>query len=144
MPSILAWRILVAEEAGVYSPWGHKELDTTEQLSMHAHQLVMKYCPFVYWKIQVKLLLEILSIVFIRDIGLHISFPVKSLPCFCIRVMLVIQVGKCCLLIFSGKAYIKLLFLKVSIPIWTLSIVLVVPCLVAPCGLWDLSSLIRN
>ena len=26
--SILAWRI-------PYSPWGHKELDTTEQLSLH-------------------------------------------------------------------------------------------------------------
>ena len=29
--SILAWRIPWTEEAGgLYSPWGHKELDTTE------------------------------------------------------------------------------------------------------------------
>ena len=28
--SILAWRILWTEEPGGYSPWGHKELDTTE------------------------------------------------------------------------------------------------------------------
>ena len=27
--SILAWRISWAEEPGGYSPWGHKELDTT-------------------------------------------------------------------------------------------------------------------
>ena len=50
MPSILAWRIPVAEEPGGYSPWGHKELDTIEKLSMHAHQLVMKYCPFYILK----------------------------------------------------------------------------------------------
>jgi len=28
--SILAWRILWREESDGYSPWGHKELDTTE------------------------------------------------------------------------------------------------------------------
>ena len=28
--SILAWRISRTEEPGGYSPWGHKELDTTE------------------------------------------------------------------------------------------------------------------
>ena len=28
--SVLAWRI-----RGLYSPWGHKELDMTEQLSLH-------------------------------------------------------------------------------------------------------------
>ena len=30
--SILAWRIPQMEEPGGYSPWGRKELDTTEQL----------------------------------------------------------------------------------------------------------------
>ena len=30
--SILAWRIPWTEETG-YTPWGHKELDTTEQLT---------------------------------------------------------------------------------------------------------------
>ena len=34
--SILAWRIPWTEAAGgLYSPWGCKELDTTEQLSTH-------------------------------------------------------------------------------------------------------------
>jgi len=28
--SILAWKIPWTEEPGYYSPWGHKELDTTE------------------------------------------------------------------------------------------------------------------
>ena len=31
--SILAWEIAWTEEPGVYSPWGHKESDTTEQAS---------------------------------------------------------------------------------------------------------------
>ena len=31
--SILAWKIPWMEEPGSYSPWDHKELDTTEQLS---------------------------------------------------------------------------------------------------------------
>ena len=30
--SILAWKIPWVEEPVGYSPWGHKELDTTEQL----------------------------------------------------------------------------------------------------------------
>ena len=34
-PSILAWRIPWTEESLVgYSPWNHKELGTTEQLSL--------------------------------------------------------------------------------------------------------------
>ena len=34
--SILAWRIPWIKEPGrLYSPWGHKELDTTERLSLH-------------------------------------------------------------------------------------------------------------
>ena len=37
--SILAWRIPWKEESGGYSPWGHKESDTNEQLSMHEHAL---------------------------------------------------------------------------------------------------------
>ena len=32
--SILAWRIPWTEDLGDYSPWGCKELDTTEQLSL--------------------------------------------------------------------------------------------------------------
>ena len=33
LSSILAWRIPRPEEPGGYSPWDHKELDTTKQLS---------------------------------------------------------------------------------------------------------------
>ena len=36
--SILAWRIPWTEEPGGYSPWGHKESDTTERA--HARVLV--------------------------------------------------------------------------------------------------------
>ena len=36
--SILARRIPWSEEPGkLYSPWGHKESDMTEQLSLHFH-----------------------------------------------------------------------------------------------------------
>ena len=31
--SVLAWRIPWTEQPGGYSPWGGKELDTTEQVS---------------------------------------------------------------------------------------------------------------
>ena len=31
----LAWKIPWMEEPGGYSPWGHKELDTTERLHFH-------------------------------------------------------------------------------------------------------------
>ena len=37
-PSILAWRIPGTEDPGGCSPWGHKELDTTEQLSTAQHR----------------------------------------------------------------------------------------------------------
>ena len=32
--SILAWKIPRAEEPGGYSPWGHKQSDMTERVSM--------------------------------------------------------------------------------------------------------------
>ena len=32
--SILTWRIPWTEETGSYSPWGHKQSDTTEQLTL--------------------------------------------------------------------------------------------------------------
>ena len=34
LSSILAWRIPWTEEPGRYSPWGSKELDTTERLTL--------------------------------------------------------------------------------------------------------------
>ena len=33
--SILAWRASWTQELVGYSPWGRKELDTTEQLTLH-------------------------------------------------------------------------------------------------------------
>ena len=33
-PSIVAWIIPWTEEPAGYSPWGHKELDMTEQLTL--------------------------------------------------------------------------------------------------------------
>ena len=33
--STFAWKIPWTEEPGGYSPWGHKESDTTEQLHFH-------------------------------------------------------------------------------------------------------------
>ena len=35
LSSILAWRIPCTEEPGGYSPWGHKESDATEQVSVY-------------------------------------------------------------------------------------------------------------
>ena len=35
--SILAWRIPWTEKPGGYSPWGHKEWDMTERLSINTH-----------------------------------------------------------------------------------------------------------
>ena len=35
--SMLSWRIPWTEDLADYSPWGQKELDVTEQLSMHAY-----------------------------------------------------------------------------------------------------------
>ena len=34
-PSILAWKIPWTEELVGYSPWGHKQLDTTKQFHFH-------------------------------------------------------------------------------------------------------------
>ena len=54
--SILAWRIPWTEESLVgYNPWGRKEVDMTERLSVtHTQRLMMLvivshvYWPFVY------------------------------------------------------------------------------------------------
>ena len=37
--SIFAWRTPWTEEPAGYSPWGHKESDSTECLSMHVHPI---------------------------------------------------------------------------------------------------------
>ena len=41
--SILAWRISGERNLVGYSPWGCKELDTTEQLSKNNHSLISIY-----------------------------------------------------------------------------------------------------
>ena len=57
--SILAWRIPWAEEPVVYSPWGHKELDKTEQLLpyhtwtfdlQNYHQINMGFKLLTVWQ----------------------------------------------------------------------------------------------
>ena len=35
--SILAWEIPWTEEPAGYNSWGHKELDTIEQLTLYTH-----------------------------------------------------------------------------------------------------------
>ena len=49
--SILAWRIPWTEESGgLYSPWGHKDSDTTEQLT-HTHTHTHTHNPYQVLKI---------------------------------------------------------------------------------------------
>ena len=36
--STLAWKVPRMESLAGYSPWGHKELDTTERLHFHFHK----------------------------------------------------------------------------------------------------------
>ena len=42
--SILAWKIPWTKEPAGYSPWGHKELDTTERLHFHL-VIPLWHCP---------------------------------------------------------------------------------------------------
>ena len=44
--SILAWRVPWTEELVGYSPWDHKELDTTEQLSTALFKAVFSSVQF--------------------------------------------------------------------------------------------------
>ena len=46
--SILVWKIPWTEKpGGLYSPWGHRELDTTEMSTQHTHALQMcNHCLF--------------------------------------------------------------------------------------------------
>ena len=47
--SSLAWKIPWMEESGSYSPWGHKESDTTERLSFFSFKIEEKeeVCMFI-------------------------------------------------------------------------------------------------
>ena len=51
--SILAWRIPWTEEPGGYSPWGRRELDTTEMtVLMHACTFPLLSPDFGVWKVK--------------------------------------------------------------------------------------------
>ena len=48
--SSLAWRIPWTEEpGGLYSPWGHKESDTTEQLTLHFISWWSKFVVYLFF-----------------------------------------------------------------------------------------------
>ena len=56
--SVLAWRILWTEEpSGLYSPWGRKELDMTEQLT-HTMTCYNITCPTASGKLNYILVRE--------------------------------------------------------------------------------------
>ena len=52
--SILAWTILQRESLVGYSPWGRKDLDTTEKLTLSFHfvmeSLLLQICRIFYHK----------------------------------------------------------------------------------------------
>ena len=48
--SILAWRIPWTEEPAGYSPWGHRESDTTEQLTLSLTGLKPGTYEELHWK----------------------------------------------------------------------------------------------
>ena len=56
--SISAWRILWTEEPGRYSPWGRKESDTTERLTLSQYfvaqyflcnRIIFRYTIYALW-----------------------------------------------------------------------------------------------
>ena len=51
--SILAWKIPWTESLEGYSPWGRKESDTTEQLTLHIKAFIASVLYFVVAKAQV-------------------------------------------------------------------------------------------
>ena len=71
--SILAWEIQWTEVAG-YSPWGHKELDTTEQLTLFCFFIHIYVCVGVYIYIYFFFLLSFVSFLQIHLLYLHVMF----------------------------------------------------------------------
>ena len=65
--SILAWKIPWTEEPGrLYSPWGHKEVDTTENTHTHTHTHTHTSKSLGVWK-----LIELTGSVSPQDIFSH-------------------------------------------------------------------------
>ena len=62
--SILAWRIPWTEEPG--GPWGHKKLDTTEQLTLSQFASIPRYVETVFEEQQAE------------EFGSYYSLPFKS------------------------------------------------------------------
>ena len=51
--NILAWRISWTKEPGVlYSPWAHKEADTTEGLTQQQQGLIQTFWQFLIAKLE--------------------------------------------------------------------------------------------
>ena len=70
--SILAWRTPWTEESLVgYSPWGYKQLDTTEQLSI-THSL-NKY--FSEWKNENQLLVQEYEAQLVAELSMNLEVP---------------------------------------------------------------------
>ena len=60
--SILAWRIPWRRSLVGYSPWGHKELDTTEQL--HFHKLTLVWLSLIIKNEHITVCIFCLSIIY--------------------------------------------------------------------------------
>ena len=60
---------------GLYSPWGHKELDTTEQIS-HTHTRTHTHTPFIFNDY-----MQLYSIIYMYHIFIHSSVD-RYLDCF--------------------------------------------------------------
>ena len=61
--SALAWRIPWTEKPGGYSPWGHNESDTAEQLThaQNPQRPILHHVAQTHWKLALKENLEISS-----------------------------------------------------------------------------------
>ena len=63
LSSVLAWRIPWIEEPGGYSPWGHKESDTTEQLNNNSSS---KFPILCYFQAYIKVIQLYVCVYFLR------------------------------------------------------------------------------
>ena len=72
--SVLAWRIPWTEEPGrLHSPWGHKELDMTERLSIAFHSNILSILNIVRE-------IDYMSIINGPLVNIEMHFIVGNLP----------------------------------------------------------------